>query len=148
MAGYVRALVGVDGSPGATMAAERAIDLAVRYQMELHVVDVVRVPKVGVAVGAPAAEAIVLRLLADDHRASDALQSTCRRAAEHGLEAVAHLVHGDPHVAIAETAVAVGADLIVIGSGGLDGAGRHVLGSVPDSVLHGAGCDVLVVHTT
>jgi len=147
MAGYARALVGVDGSPGATMAAERAIDLAVRCGMELHLVDVVRVPEVGIAVGTAGAEAIVMRLVADDHRASDALQAARRRAAEHGVDAIAHLVHGDPHRAIAVTVVEIGADLIVIGSRGLDDAGRHVLGSVPDSVLRRAGCDVLVVHS-
>jgi nucleotide-binding universal stress UspA family protein len=38
----------------------------------------------------------------------------------------------------------VEADLIVVGSKGMQ---RRVLGSVPHSIAHGAGCAVLVVKT-
>jgi nucleotide-binding universal stress UspA family protein len=38
-----------------------------------------------------------------------------------------------------------GADLLVIGNKGMQ---RRVLGSVPNSVTHGAPCSVLVVKTT
>jgi nucleotide-binding universal stress UspA family protein len=48
--------------------------------------------------------------------------------------------------AIIETAGSVGPDLIVVGSKGMHGA-RRVLGSVPNSVAHGAGCAVLIVKT-
>ena len=39
------------------------------------------------------------------------------------------------------------ADLIVLGSKGMQGA-RRVLGSVPNKVSHRAPCDVLIVQTT
>ena len=45
---------------------------------------------------------------------------------------------------ILATAVEVGADLIVVGSKGMQ---RRYLGSVPNSVAHGAHCAVLVVKT-
>ena len=48
--------------------------------------------------------------------------------------------------AIVETARSVGADLIVVGSKGMRGA-RRVLGSVPNSVAHGADSAVLIVKT-
>ena len=48
--------------------------------------------------------------------------------------------------AILDTAESIGADLIVVGSKGMRGA-RRVLGSVPNSVAHGAGCAVLIVKT-
>jgi nucleotide-binding universal stress UspA family protein len=41
----------------------------------------------------------------------------------------------------------VGADLIVVGSKGMQGT-RRILGSVPNSVAHKAGCNVLVAKTT
>ncbi len=47
---------------------------------------------------------------------------------------------------ILATAVDVGADLIVVGSKGMRGARRY-LGSVPNSVAHGAHCAVLVIKT-
>ena len=44
-------------------------------------------------------------------------------------------------------AVEEGADLIVVGSKGMQGA-RRVLGSVPNKISHHAPCDVLIVNTT
>jgi nucleotide-binding universal stress UspA family protein len=35
----------------------------------------------------------------------------------------------------------------VVGNRGLDPAGRYVLGSVPEAVLHATACDVLIVRT-
>ena len=64
-----------------------------------------------------------------------------------GLSAHAHAIPGDPVDVILDTAVGVGADLIVVGSKGMRGARRY-LGSVPNSVAHGAHCAVLVVKTT
>jgi nucleotide-binding universal stress UspA family protein len=40
----------------------------------------------------------------------------------------------------------VKADLIVVGNKGMKGV-RRVLGSVPNSVAHGAHCSVLIVDT-
>ena len=47
-----------------------------------------------------------------------------------------------------ETAKFFNADLITVGSVGLTGPSRFLLGSVATAVLHHAPCDVLVVHTT
>ena len=61
-----------------------------------------------------------------------------------GLETEIHTGVGDPAEVIIRTADEVGADLIVVGSRGMQ---RRVRGSVPHSVAHGAGCAVLVVKT-
>lgn len=145
---YGRVLVGVDGSDTAALAAERAIEVACRWQAELHIVDVVPVPAVAVPVGPAGADAITERLADNDRSAGKALEATRRRATDCGLESRSHLVHGEPARSILSTAEQVGADLIVVGNRGVDHAGRHVLGSVPEAVLLGARCDVLVVHTT
>jgi nucleotide-binding universal stress UspA family protein len=55
-------------------------------------------------------------------------------------------VSGSAADAILDTALAVDADLVVVGSQGMQGA-RRVLGSVPNSVAHGASCAVLIVKT-
>lgn len=148
MHSYDRVLVGVDGSGTAVLAAERAIDVACRWRSDLHVVDVVPVPSVCVPVGPAGASAIVAKLEDDDRCAGAALGATRCRAAECGIESTVHLVHGEPARAIIDTADRVGADLIVVGNRGVDAAGHYVLGSVPEAVLLGARCDVLVVHTT
>lgn len=145
---YRRVLVGVDGSGTASLAAERAIDVACRWRSELHVVDVVPVPSVTVPIGPAGAAAIAADLEDSDRRASAALEATRCRADDSGIESTVHLVHGEPARAIVDTADRVGADLIVVGNRGVDAAGHHVLGSVPEAVLLQAPCDVLVVHTT
>jgi len=63
-----------------------------------------------------------------------------------GLKAEAHAAQGNADDVILATAAEVGADLIVVGSKGMRGARRY-LGSVPNSVAHGAHCAVLIVKT-
>ena len=62
------------------------------------------------------------------------------------MTAEAHGAQGNADDVILTTAAEVGADLIVVGSKGMRGARRY-LGSVPNSVAHGADCAVLVVKT-
>jgi nucleotide-binding universal stress UspA family protein len=62
------------------------------------------------------------------------------------LEAEAHAVNGDAVSAILDIAEAVGADLVVVGSKGMHGT-RRFIGSVPNSVSHGAPCAVLIIKT-
>ena len=54
---------------------------------------------------------------------------------------------GDPAEVLLDAARLYDADLMVVGSVGLVGAERVLLGSVASSVLHHAPCDVLVVDT-
>ncbi|MEY2447474.1 MAG: hypothetical protein QOH79_950, partial [Acidimicrobiaceae bacterium] len=69
-------------------------------------------------------------------------------AAELGLKGVvAQAIPGSPPDVLLEAASDFNADAIVVGSKGLTGAARFVLGSVASSVSHHAICDVLIVHT-
>ena len=52
-----------------------------------------------------------------------------------------HLAAGSPADALTELAGKVDADLIVVGSKGMQGS-RRLLGSIPNSVAHGATCNV------
>jgi nucleotide-binding universal stress UspA family protein len=63
-----------------------------------------------------------------------------------GLEAEIHAANGDAVSAILDVAEAVAADLVVVGSTGMYGT-RHFLGSVPNSVSHGAARAVLIAKT-
>jgi nucleotide-binding universal stress UspA family protein len=58
-----------------------------------------------------------------------------------------HVRTGEPAREIVAIAREEGADLVILGSVGMKGAGR-LLGSVPNTVSHRAPCDVLVVLTT
>jgi len=145
---YRRVLVGIDATTRASKAADRAVHVAVAHGGELHIAAVVLVPTGGAVIGPSGAAALSAQVAAGERSADEALLGAQARASTLGLVALTHLLHGDPATALVGLAASVQADLIVVGSRGLDGSGRYVLGSVPEQVLQHAPCDVLVVRTT
>ena len=143
---YKIVVVGTDGSETADRAVEAAADLARSWGSELHVITSFRPSSPGLAQVTGAA-------LVDTGASHAVVEEAARQVGERaietwasGLKAEAHAVHGDAVDAILDTAAALNADLIVVGSKGMRGARRY-LGSVPNSVAHGAHCAVLVVKT-
>ena len=144
--GYTRILVGTDGSETADRAVQAAAELARQLGADLHVVSAYRGagPGMGSASGAA---------MADPGTAGGLHAEGARQVAEkavaawgEGLRTRTHAASGSAADVIVDTAQSCGADLIVVGSKGMHGA-RRVLGSVPNSVAHGAGCAVLIVKT-
>jgi nucleotide-binding universal stress UspA family protein len=144
---YSTIVVGTDGSDTADRAVQAAAELARAWGSTLHVVTAFRSggPGMGQASGAALVDGGVAEVVAREEAArkigEDALAAHAL-----GVTAEAHAISGDPADAILATAQSVGADLVVVGSKGMRGA-RRVLGSVPNSVTHGAECAVLVVKT-
>jgi nucleotide-binding universal stress UspA family protein len=64
-----------------------------------------------------------------------------------GVSTFLHTAKGAPADVLIEKADELHADLLVVGNKGMKGA-RRVLGSVPNSVAHGANCSVMIVDTT
>jgi len=94
--------------------------------------------------GAPLVDSGAGQVLAEE--AGKAVGQKALEQFGNDLKVEAHAAQGNPDDVILNTAVEVGADLIVVGSKGMRGARRY-LGSVPNSVAHGAHCAVLVVKT-
>jgi nucleotide-binding universal stress UspA family protein len=142
---YTRIVVGTDGSSTADRAVETAANLARQLGANLHIVTAYRPSGGGMggASGAAMAESGGAGLHSD--AAKQCAEKAVSTWAE-GLTAEAHAVPGQAADAILEAAQTIGADLIVVGSKGMTGA-RRVLGSVPNSVAHGASCAVLIVKT-
>ena len=143
---YKTLVVGTDGSPTADTAVGAAADLARVLGAALHIVTAVRTPRpgMGAAAGGDLVDSGAGQALAEE-----SAQAVGRAAIEKygdGLVAEAHAAQGSPDDVILSTAVEVEADLIIVGSKGMKGARRY-LGSVPNSVAHGAHCAVLVVKT-
>ena len=143
---YTRVLVGTDGSSTADKAVETAANLARQLGADLHIVTAYRASGGGMggASGAAMADAGTGTGLQ-----SEAAKQIAEKAAStwgEGLTTNAHAASGHAADAILSTAQNIGADLIVVGSKGMQGA-RRVLGSVPNSVAHGAECSVLIVKT-
>jgi len=135
-------LLATDGSREAELARDSAIDLAESTNSELHVVTV--------APGYPSYDvrnpSVVEQLR---ERAEDILdEQAAKIEQEGGKVAEEHLRIAERYRAeqIVKVAEDIGAGLIVMGSRGLGGVRRALMGSVSDSVVRHAHCPVLVVR--
>ena len=145
-------LLGIDGSEEATLAAQTAIDLANKTGSELHVV-YARIPPYSRAFYEGYEEGVDVGAYLQDEseeltrRGQGLLDEQVRKIeAAGGSVAQAHLTEGKPEAEITALAEEIGAGLIVVGSRGLGGIRRAMLGSVSDAVVRHAHCPVLVVR--
>ena len=147
---HTRIVVGTDGSSTARAAVERAVTLARANGATLHLVHAYKAVRTELALALSAQMAPVMAsseaLGAERDHAESLLEDLRQVLAADGVTVEAHAVPCGPVEALLEVAGGVQADLIVVGSRGMQGA-RRVLGSVPNGVAHRAECDVLVVKT-
>ncbi len=78
--------------------------------------------------------------------ASADLENLARRLRNRGVAARVMLLEGSPYTEVTRFAETEGADLIVMGSRGLSGLERVILGSTAEKVIRNAPCPVLTVH--
>jgi nucleotide-binding universal stress UspA family protein len=139
-------VLATDGSEEATLAAKTAADITTRTGSELHVAYTAPVP---VAVD-PSFEVLRISKEAEESvkkRAQQFLDEQLKQLeADGGSVAQSHARIGRPDEEIVVLADELGAGLIVLGSRGLGGIRRLLLGSVSDSVVRHAHCPVLVVR--
>jgi nucleotide-binding universal stress UspA family protein len=141
-----RILLATDGSEEAELAALRAVELADATDSELHVVHVGLVP---IFVDSyPGTLGFDRKLYEQIEEQSRELlrKESWRVKAAGGTVAGTHLRMGAVALEIVALAEELGADLIVMGSRGLGGVRRVLVGSVSDSVVRHAHCPVLVVR--
>lgn len=134
--------VGTDGSETAGRAVEVAAEMARRFEAKLVLLSAYGDPAPGSS-GGHVDEAEFAWNPAAQLR--EILARTERDLRDKGIDCVTRTGKGDPAKALVELAESSGADLLVIGNKGMQ---RRVLGSVPNSITHKAGCSVLVVKTT
>jgi nucleotide-binding universal stress UspA family protein len=134
-----RLLVAVDGSEGSDRALRLAARLARAMQSEVTLVHVGRLredPVLAAEAERSADEEVGRRILAEAGRLLTAAGVPCR----------AELLHGRPADEIVRSARRHRAALVVLGTRGLTGARRILLGSVSHAVSAEAGCSVLLVR--
>ncbi len=135
-------VVAFDGTPESHAALQEAADLARLSGARLTLVGVVALVSRGFGVSMPTQEG-------EDRARTEtraSLEAERARLETSGLAHVeAQLLEGDPVAAVVGFVEQHSADLVVVGSRGLDALGRYFLGSVSDGILHYAGCSVLVV---
>ena len=131
--------VGTDGSETASEAVKQAAEFARRFDAKLVLLSAFKnePPPTGTDEAqwaySPAA------------RLREILARTETEINEQGIECTTMVDEGDPGDVLVRLADDCGADVLVIGNKGIQ---RRVLGSVPKSVAHNAGCSVFVVKTT
>lgn len=136
-------VVGTDGSEHAERALDEAVAIALRDGAALHIVTAFPDPAI-------MREKITSGASAHSVNLSEVADAVLARAAEHaqerGVAAETHSRETDPAEAILEVASAQNADLIVVGSRGLSGFQRFLLGSVSAKVSEHAQCSVMIVR--
>jgi nucleotide-binding universal stress UspA family protein len=153
-------VVGTDGSEAAEEAVRQATDLASKEGARLHLVTAYHDPKIlpertttiwtnepkgmvdtGRPEGGPHTGAVDLREVAES-----VVKRAAREALSRGVEVETHAREGHPAEVIIDLANQEQADLIVVGSRGLTGIKRYLLGSVSSKVSEHAHCNVMIVR--
>jgi nucleotide-binding universal stress UspA family protein len=150
-----RILLATDGSEEAQLAARTAGDLAQKTHSELHVVHAFGIAPIGPPVYPEAVDLQGIEFEAEsderhrisERRAREVLEAEVEKIRSGGgTVAGEHLVEGRVAPEIVGLAEEIGAGLIVMGSRGLGGIRRALIGSISDLVVRHAHCPVLVVR--
>ena len=143
-----KVLLATDGSVDAQLAAQTALEMSMKLDSELHVVYVEPMPErhstrmMRFAVDLPAE---VVESVQQEAKAK--LEDQLQKIKQAGGDvAQAHPRAGLPDAEIVALAEDLGVGLIVMGSRGLGGIRRALMGSVSDAVVRHAHCPVMVVR--
>lgn len=143
---FERIIVSVDGSKQAKAAVRFLLRLPLPDLARITVVSVVPPLPIEAGAGMPDA-ALMKRVLAPlEEEAGRVADEAAEPIEQAGFEVATMVLHGNPSHEIVKLAEAKRADLVVVGSRGLAGNSRFLLGSVSDGVVRYAPCTVLVVR--
>jgi nucleotide-binding universal stress UspA family protein len=150
-----RILLASDGSESAAHATEVAVELSKKTHSELHVLYVSEYSTASLYPQAADTAWVVQEDLASLEEQGQQFEEVARRTLDAEVQQVrevggtvtqAHLRTGTPAAEIVELAEELEVGLVVIGSRGLGGIRRALMGTVSDSVVRHAHCPVLVVR--
>ena len=162
---FRKILVGTDGSPTAMRAVDMAAELAKSLGAGLDIVCVYEPPseqeldQLRADPDDPVAQWNVgkdVRGIPDEFRwriagaaeAEDVLERSAEHAAKIGVSAEVEAIRGNPAEELIAYAQRGEFDLIAVGSVGMSGAKRFMLGNVPHRISHHAPTDVLILRTS
>jgi nucleotide-binding universal stress UspA family protein len=137
-------VVATDGSPGADVAFEQALELASASSDSLAVVTVWQALQGDFGLAYPPSAVLSELLSAEHEHAELTLACAARRATEAGVQVQTRLLTGDPAEQICSFADEVGARLIAVGTHGYGAMMRLLLGSVSAAVVRRSDRPVLV----
>ncbi|MCL9813930.1 universal stress protein [Natranaeroarchaeum aerophilus] len=138
---YETILVPTDGSDPASRAVEHALELATRYDADVHALYCVETNRYG----QPALSSSELVLDNLEDRGSTILAGIEDRAAEIGIETSQTVCRGRPWEEVHRAAAEIDADVIVIGYQGQGHSRTNRIGSVAERILRTPDRPVLTV---
>lgn len=162
---YKKVLVGADGSPTAMAAVEMASGLAAKLDTTPTIVTAFEPPSEQELerMRSGATDAISTWNMTKEQKetppgfewriagaaqAEDVLERASDHASKSGVEAEVRAVEGAPAEVLLNLAGSENFDLIVVGSVGMSGAKRFMLGNVPNRLSHHTPVDILILHTS
>ena len=141
-------VVGTDGSPTAERAMSKATALAKAVGAELVIVCAYnnRAPS-GVAAAGISLDS---GWVAAAHSGAESVAKAAgEKAKAEGVENLSyHAVPGDPSEVLLQVTTEQGADLLVVGSKGMQSTARFLLGPIANKVSRRVPCDLLIVETS
>lgn len=142
-----RVVVAVDGSKDAWAGVEYLMRMPLPELAEFTVVSVVSPLPID-TIEQPLTLSAFLEQLRTPllKKAKAVAKQAAERIQKEGFEVKTAVVHGHPSHEIVKIAEGERADLVVVGSRGLTGTSRFLMGSVSDGVIKYAPCAVLVVR--
>lgn len=142
-----RVLLALDGSKGAEAAERIAVEISAATGSELHILRVLEAEAYRPYPGPEYREGWEEDLERAKRHARAFVNENARQIQADGVKGgEADLALGDADREIVRFAEDIHADLIVVGSRGLGGVRRALIGSVSDSVVRHAHCPVMVVR--
>jgi nucleotide-binding universal stress UspA family protein len=137
---YRKILAANDGSDGAFKALAAAINLALRYGAELHMIIVEEIPRFPGSIDEVEGE-----IESADRRFAPVIARSKDQAAEQGLSLHCHVLPGHAVSTIVEFCRERAFDLLVTGFMGHSQLYNRVIGSTTDRLVELAHCTVIVV---
>ncbi len=144
---YRTIMVGVDGSKPAEKAFEVAVDLAKRYDARLLIVSIYSPPAIALLGDIPPYPPAVPKEVAE--KIEPLLKKYEEQAKKEGVKVVESKIvptWDNPGAGFVSEAEKQGCALTVIGSRGLTGVKRALIGSVAEYVVKNAHCSVHIVR--
>lgn len=136
---YNKILLPTDGSEGAEAALEHALDLADKYDAELHIVYVADIR-------VDSTTDMWANMLGQlEEIGEEATSDIADRVEETGVEVVTEVIRGIPHKEINSYVGENDIDLITMGTHGRTGIDRLLLGSVTEKIIRTSKKPVLTV---
>jgi nucleotide-binding universal stress UspA family protein len=141
-------VVGTDGSATAAEAVRQAAQLARTCGdgTKVHLVTAYK-PLESMYMAPEVMPSAVNALVDPRGEARVVAEEAAAKVRAEGIDCETYVWPGDAASAIIDVATTAKADVIVVGSRGMSGAARFLLGSVPNKVSHHAPCTVLIVRT-